>query len=800
MTPDGRLRATTPEGDETIVADDAPSASDGVGLSGVLTPTVDGDSAVDPAVVRELLRRIGLLPADAGADADGDATSARAERSEAGLVRAAVSVHGDWRNGLLRGRWAKDRAAFIGRAAREAARRRRLQDAEALAARLRQDVAAVEAEIEALLARQRRVEAERDARPDEGPLRAASADLAKAAQALAAATERLARATAVRDAARKSLDDADAEAARTADDLRLPRDPDALETIESALRRLAVLLPQLWAAIDRRREDHDRLADARTTREQATVRLRERTERRAAADAERRDAEVFRDTLAATVGTAVEELQRRRREVSVRRRQIEQELKTANAEREAAGRAEAAEERDLEVRAEELTAEEERRTAAADRLRRFASTGVLAAALPDLELPTTEAAWSDTAAVRVARRIDQLLADEPDGDEAWRRSLRAVGDDVTPLAEALVVTGDHVAVQTVDEGILVVGVRFRGDELSVAGLAEALRVDVEERRRILGEREREILENHLVDEVAATLQRRISDAEHQVERMTRELGARPTSTGMQLRLRWVPVEDGPAGLGAARQRLMRQSAAVWSAEDRAAVGQFLRAQIDALRAADPSRPWLEHLMEAFDYRSWHRFVVERRGPGGWTSAAGPASGGERVLAATVPLFAAASAHYGSAGDPHAPRLVLLDEAFAGVDDDSRAKCLGLLTAFDLDVVMTSEREWGCYPEVPGLAISQLSRVEGYDAILVTPWEWDGRTRTQVDPPPRAERQTVVGATGATDMDPDQVSLLDALGGEGESGDPDGGAASPEEPFDGGAASPEGPDNDMPGPG
>jgi hypothetical protein len=37
------------------------------------------------------------------------------------------------------------------------------------------------------------------------------------------------------------------------------------------------------------------------------------------------------------------------------------------------------------------------------------------------------------------------------------------------------------------------------------------------------------------------------------------------------------------------------------------------------------------------------------------AAAGPASGGERALVASVPLFAAASAYYKSAGNPNAPR-------------------------------------------------------------------------------------------------------------------------------------------------
>ncbi len=78
-----------------------------------------------------------------------------------------------------------------------------------------------------------------------------------------------------------------------------------------------------------------------------------------------------------------------------------------------------------------------------------------------------------------------------------------------------------------------------------------------------------------------------------------------------------------------------------------------------------------------------------------------AGGGHRV-------FAAASAHYRSA-HPDAPRLVLLDEAFAAVDDDARAKRLGLPATFGLDVVMPGEREWGFYATVPGIATHQLVR-------------------------------------------------------------------------------------------
>jgi hypothetical protein len=86
-----------------------------------------------------------------------------------------------------------------------------------------------------------------------------------------------------------------------------------------------------------------------------------------------------------------------------------------------------------------------------------------------------------------------------------------------------------------------------------------------------------------------------------------------------------------------------------------------------------------------------------------------------------------AAHYRTA-DPLAPRLILLDEAFVGIDKPMRAQCMGLLHAFDLDFVMTSEQEWGCYVTVPGVAIYHLSTRAGIDAVGVTRWLWNGRER------------------------------------------------------------------------
>ncbi|MGH2898403.1 MAG: SbcC/MukB-like Walker B domain-containing protein, partial [Solirubrobacteraceae bacterium] len=228
--------------------------------------------------------------------------------------------------------------------------------------------------------------------------------------------------------------------------------------------------------------------------------------------------------------------------------------------------------------------------------------------------------------------------------------------------------------------------------------------EIVSRKALLDAREREILENHLVGEVAQHLHELLREGETWVENMNRELNERPMSTGMRLRFRWDLAAEGPEDFVDIRKRLVR-AGATWSSDERRAVGGFLQRRIQITRAANDGGSWLEHLTAAFDYRAWHQFSIERQQDGQWKRLTrrthGTGSGGEKAIALTIPQFAAAAAHYRSA-DAAAPRLILLDEAFVGIDSDMRSKCMGLLNVFDLDFMMTSEREWACYATLPGV--------------------------------------------------------------------------------------------------
>ncbi len=143
----------------------------------------------------------------------------------------------------------------------------------------------------------------------------------------------------------------------------------------------------------------------------------------------------------------------------------------------------------------------------------------------------------------------------------------------------------------------------------------------------------------------------------------------------------------------------------------------------------------EILRNVLDYRSWHAFVLHVRSAGGGVQRLTRTlfrslSGGEQAVALHLPLFAAAAAHYDAAGDG-SPRLIALDEAFAGIDEGMRAELMGLLVRFDLDILLTGHELWGAYEEVPALMVYDLLRqppLEGVSAFAV---RWDGATMGEV---------------------------------------------------------------------
>ena len=98
------------------------------------------------------------------------------------------------------------------------------------------------------------------------------------------------------------------------------------------------------------------------------------------------------------------------------------------------------------------------------------------------------------------------------------------------------------------------------------------------------------------------------------------------------------------------------------------------------------------------------------------------------MAMYVPLFAAVNAQYQKALLEEHPRMIALDEAFAGVDDKNISSMFELVQKLDFDYIMNSQALWGCYETVPALRISELLRPANSQVVTVVYYTWNGHER------------------------------------------------------------------------
>lgn len=653
-----------------------------------------------------------------------------------------IAPDGRFRLGALAGTWGKPAAVHIGFAARAAARATRLA---VIAVRLDQlaiETASLRSRFEQQSMAEHEAAEEWRAAPSDEALFKAHLTAAAAARAYQDAAGRLARAEDDYRNAEQALRAAHQAFADTAADLRLPLADDALGAVETELARfdeaqtgLVQAARELRLALPELHRQQAREAESRADWQQ-------RADQCAITETEAGEADIRLATLREAVGALVEDLQKRLAETALAAEAAQQAVEAAAAARLATAEARAVAETRADSARAILSQRTEARAAAVGNLQKFAATGLLSAALPLIELPDMRVAWTIDPALTLARAAEQGLADRADSDEAWARIQRLVSEDLTELQRALTALGHQAQAETSDFG-LVVAIVYQGRPERPDQLKAGLLNEIRQRTELLTAAEREVLENHLQAEIATEVQRLLQAAERQVAAINKELYSRPTSTGMRYRLQWLPLAEGangaPVGLEAARKRLLNTSTDLWSSEDKRVVGNMLQQRIAAEREqADASGAvsLLEQLSRALDYRRWHEFRVQRWQDGQWRKLSGPASSGERALGLTVPRFAAVASFYSQGGYALAPRLVLLDEAFAGIDAAARAHCMGLIREFDLDFVMTSESEWACYADLPGVSICHLQKREGIDAVGVSRWTWDGRARRRDDDPDR----------------------------------------------------------------
>ena len=689
--------------------------------AGVLRADVPEGAGLAVADVERILSSIRLGSRDHDLDDDVDG--------------AGVDTDGRWRLGPLHGRAAKECAQYVGVTARAQERRRRLAEIDAVADRERAvraeaiatvagrdaDIAAVEAWVRtvpsaaALLGAWTRADERREAE-----------DREERANAAAQAEAHRVRGEVVR--ARTEAEQLSVRHDVPLDRVQLAALTERLHALDRDLARAADAVRPLRRDLARWAADH------RTVAVEAQALVEEAGE----ADSARATAAVTRSRwqeLRAAVGSSVRQLEERLAQLRVS----------------VAGHLGAATEAETTLRALSEELGEAKQAASQAQQALIAHAAQRAQVVADLVALTTVPGLLDAAAdgldpapLAMLTGVADLPADEqlPPGVLTLAELLAGLAPPDEAADPSRVWRGyndassgpgaDHEPAVATYADLLAVTGRDEAGEQPISSLATRVSAAVAKDRELLTERERERFEQHVLGELGEAIRRCRVEADELVAAMNQLLTGVSTSQGIRVRLDWRLRDDVPPEAREA-VALLSQPLGALVPEERAGLRDALHRLIEASRVERPELSYGEHLAAALDYRSWFAFKIRYTRPesaGSWSELhrRSPLSQGEQKVLCYLPLFAAAAAHFSSLAGaaPHAPRLVLLDDAFPKIDTRTHPLLFGLLVDLDLDFVITSERLWGDHDTVPSLAIYEALRDPAQRGIAQFEYRWDGR--------------------------------------------------------------------------
>ncbi|HEX3620827.1 MAG TPA: SbcC/MukB-like Walker B domain-containing protein, partial [Acidimicrobiales bacterium] len=663
--------------------------------------------------------------------AAGDATEKQYGGGGARETDVVVGLDGTFRLGAAVGRGFVRPAELIGAEAQDRRRQARLAEINDEMATLDDRLAELARQAATLDTQSAAALADLEAVPDGAAIDAAAREAATAEVRFNEAERRLA-------ASRRALAAAE-EGVRTAlRTLSIAAAREQLPTTLEGLAEMDVLVAAVersaatWARRSRELAGAERqLRRAADNAERSSQAAKEAAANLAVTQADGAEVEVRLATLESSIGAEYRELlgrleglngerrsgRQKQRDLADRRPQLERRvgsLETALREAESA----------------RAGADEERATAH----RRFLAVvndGMVADAAVRALPPDLEGLTAVLSAARaIAGELEQVASDEAAVERASARV-----DERLHHTRAAVGSRADLSREWASDGWWVLRAVTAGIRRAAPELASALGTELAEGRAELAADEERLFEQTLAGSVRQALATRIRLANQLVDRINRQLGTvRTAAGGVEVRLRWEVDPEQPDAVKAARSLLLRDPADLLEAE-RASLQEFVRARVDQARAElEVNAPWEARLRETLDYRSWHHFTLQvaHRDWDGFQPATPRRlqrlSTGERSVVLHLPMLAAVAAHYAdeAGGSSGCPRLILLDELFAGVDAANRAQLFGTFTMWDLDAVFTSDHEWCQYATLDGIAIHHLHPADGDAPVTSTRFTWDGR--------------------------------------------------------------------------
>lgn len=281
----------------------------------------------------------------------------------------------------------------------------------------------------------------------------------------------------------------------------------------------------------------------------------------------------------------------------------------------------------------------------------------------------------------------------------------------------------------------------KGRKVNILVLAKDIAEDIQETQSLIEQDDRKLFEDILTNTVGRKIRERIYHSKEWVKNMNDLMETLNTSSGLSFSLKWKPkpATDESEVDTAELVDILNSDTKILKQEEIQRVANHFRSKF--AKAEEKSKekgnivPFYNIIKETLDYRSWFEFeFLFKQGNNTKKTLTNNAfyklSGGEKAMAMYIPLFAAVYARYESANND-CPRIISLDEAFAGVDDNNIKDMFRILTQLDLEYTINSQVLWGEYDTIPSLAINELISDHASQVVSVIRYRWNGAKRELV---------------------------------------------------------------------
>lgn len=274
---------------------------------------------------------------------------------------------------------------------------------------------------------------------------------------------------------------------------------------------------------------------------------------------------------------------------------------------------------------------------------------------------------------------------------------------------------------------------YQGIKLNIMELSQKLTDDILENKDLISKQDRHLFEDILLNTVGEKIRNRISASEEWVAKINHIMNKMQENSALSFKLVWKSISANTEEEIDTKElvKILKMDPKLLKESDSEKLTNHFRSKIKRAEELyqDSYVSFYKIVEDVLDYRSWFTFQLfyQRKGMDRkelTDKTFSKFSGGERAKSMYIPLFASVYAKFNLARD-NALRIIALDEAFAGVDEENIREMFGILKYLDLDFIINSQVLWGDYDTIEDLSICELIRPQNSQIVTVERYRWNG---------------------------------------------------------------------------